>query len=1145
MEMEDTVIRMEVDLAEGKKKCEDLQDKLRCATNKEQTVNELHKQLVEGFEKDKAELVHQLSQLRAENSVLKTENADLGAIKIVHESKVTMLERDMSDWREKFNAINCELEDMKAKVSGFENEKESESEITRLKHELEELWETHKLCKPHALEQAVVIQQLQNLQQDTQRMMKTQDRTHDLESQTFRTMFEEMEKKYRSLLTVEAEIRSQNIQMKQDLLEKGDKITDLESRLSNGTDDDLVDGKRKRMHELSKDLEQAKEIIREQNRQLKSLENGGEVLDMEFSSAHLIEKSSTPTKQSPRSRSPRRGGVASPEKLENLSRKLIGLQQLLRLKNKELEEIRTAHDKRLERLKSLQNDHKLLKEQYRSLEDEYRGKTKKMKPLKRTEPKNLQRENSDAVWNELAFFRNENGNLKTERLMMQEELDNLRVMASQDAATIHELQVSLQQEKEECLYLRQENLRLLQPRETALEKLENTQAQLKTKETTLEDLQDQNHKLQKDNDKLNSERRALKTEINSCKREVAEKRIEIADLKRDMARLKREILTLKRKRNSKKRLKKKSPLHRQYKEVLDKESNRLNDENDWEEVTTDSETESEYTSGETITTSGSLGIDIVRAAQAAFTGTNNKPTSPRQLKTLASRRQIESIEEHLKRMTFKNETPVKDVDDSEQKQKKIPKVIRYRDMATSPITVHETIKYRSSTAPIRSKNKQMQALKQRIGSLHQQVQVLRQAKSNLNKENNQMKISQEKLSVELDSCNQRLKTARQQVQKLSADVERLQQQNNQLEQQILETNSRSTTPTTLDTRRSDLDWKHLENRLRVSASEVNKLNNQNKSLKQELDGKEILIRSLQEKINRLERDVSQKRILLEDAKLKFKIAQNNANADNTTMEDMEKRLKSLQETHDRQRTTIESLKMRLAVISKERSEYEGLYRKSKIECDKKAKLLQDSETRTADVEVMMSEIEQTAQQQLRALAKKSEVALDTAQEKLANALDKNENYHHFISSLAQVLLSATQHARTLARQRRIEQRKTQREQLRLQRRTSQQPVPVSTVNESSMLTAQRVAKSILNISQSELDDFMKTRLNNDDDDDDDDSEVEDEKVVFDGDIEADRKRDKHWVKRWERILTKNDFSLPLVDCMMEMMDERVQLLTKI
>ena len=40
---------------------------------------------------------------------------------------------------------------------------------------------------------------------------------------------------------------------------------------------------------------------------------------------------------------------------------------------------------------------------------------KKQKKLKRADPKDLRHEDSSAVWNELAYFKNENRNLVTER----------------------------------------------------------------------------------------------------------------------------------------------------------------------------------------------------------------------------------------------------------------------------------------------------------------------------------------------------------------------------------------------------------------------------------------------------------------------------------------------------------------------------------------------------------------------------------------------------------------------------------------------------------------------------------------------------------------------------------------------------------
>jgi hypothetical protein len=61
---------------------------IRSRGNKEKTIDGLHRQVIDGFEKDKFDLSRQLSVLKADVSALKTENADLNAIKIVHQNKI-------------------------------------------------------------------------------------------------------------------------------------------------------------------------------------------------------------------------------------------------------------------------------------------------------------------------------------------------------------------------------------------------------------------------------------------------------------------------------------------------------------------------------------------------------------------------------------------------------------------------------------------------------------------------------------------------------------------------------------------------------------------------------------------------------------------------------------------------------------------------------------------------------------------------------------------------------------------------------------------------------------------------------------------------------------------------------------------------
>ncbi|XP_045081404.1 centlein-like [Coregonus clupeaformis] len=142
--------------------------------------------------------------------------------------------------------------------------------------------------------------------------------------------------------------------------------------------------------------------------------------------------------------------ASSVETERKVEKRIHDLEELLRLKTEENEELRRAHEKRHERLRLVQTNYRTVKEQLREVEDAQglpRGRAQQ-----RAEPWQLRQENSDAVWNELAYFKRLNKKLTTHKTNLEEELDVLRVQAAMDRATVQELRMCLQNEQQELLH---------------------------------------------------------------------------------------------------------------------------------------------------------------------------------------------------------------------------------------------------------------------------------------------------------------------------------------------------------------------------------------------------------------------------------------------------------------------------------------------------------------------------------------------------------------------------------------------------------------------------------------------------------------------------------------------------------------------
>ena len=132
-------------------------------------------------------------------------------------------------------------------------------------------------------------------------------------------------------------------------------------------------------------------------------------------------------------------------------------ENLCQAKDDQLETMRIAHQRRLERLLSLEKQYKLLKEHLKS----YMDKESEKSPIEEKQPtlkaandlneKNstematigYTRKDSESLWNEIKFLRVENKNLLAENLELKEEVDLLRVKCDSQREEIETFKVEL------------------------------------------------------------------------------------------------------------------------------------------------------------------------------------------------------------------------------------------------------------------------------------------------------------------------------------------------------------------------------------------------------------------------------------------------------------------------------------------------------------------------------------------------------------------------------------------------------------------------------------------------------------------------------------------------------------------------------
>ncbi|XP_064410129.1 centlein [Latimeria chalumnae] len=851
------------------------------------------------------------------------------------------------------------------------------------------------------------------------------------------------------------------------------------------------------------------------------------------------------------------------------------LEKLVILKSQENGELRKAHEKRQERLQLLQTNYRTVKEQLKELEEDRYGKNKSSKiRSQRAEPWQLRQEDSDAVWNELAYFKQEHKKLLTEKMNLEEELDQLRVSAVTDKATIQELNLCLQHEREELLFRLGEDdaVKSSTPKKNgkeksdkSLQKISDLERKLKVIEKEVKKLREVNAELTKDKSSLKASLSRLQNdaetrekewdellkETREVKREKAELQAMMDELEIEVTSLKRQVADANELRNEREELlrqverlqraldearaaateatkgmscgqcsckstgtkvklktsKKKSSLqhHQAFLNQSIKEMSTVFEnfnKDGWEDMSGDSDPSE--------TTSESLGELIVKSANNHLSlpegdDENRENRVPRSFPCARKNNQLQKAEGHL--------------------QEKRP-ASRKRTCLNSdlklPVLFTKGCRENRRRIVVQKRGHTVGALQQRIVCLQQHITALQNGKRLALTATKELKETNKKLTSQLNLANQRLNISKQVAQRLTSDLAEFQRQREELERQLDQMKEQLTqatrsaeeqpSPTLCQTtpakpsKSTELEVKQLQSKLKNSANEMAKHTSSIKALKNDILEKEQQMREQQEKVARMERDINMKRQLIEDLKSRVKACQETDKTYKEMLRDLEKKVKALTEECSNKKTSIDSLKQRLNIVTKEKTHYDHMYCKVKDELDKKNQKLCDLEAKVIEVESTMTQLEATASQQLHALAVQSEQALEVIQKKLQSSNAQIEEFVTFIKLVAKELQNCVQETRTQIR--------------RTKKRQSSQ----GCLSKQSINRAQFLAASILNISQSDLEEILDAE----------EGESEETKAAI--------RSDQKWLNQIQEILKGQlPFAAHLMEAVMYKIKERTEL----
>ncbi|XP_053156335.1 centlein isoform X2 [Hemicordylus capensis] len=1172
-----------------KDKIQELKDTKECALRKEEQSRLVIKNLEEeneGLSTRYADLLNDLEKLRKQEAQWRIEKSGI-------DGKIKNLEADLTEARGQMEVLHRRCNDLVSQLSVKQAElTEKDLDAAKVRKELQELQNLYKQNTEHAAQQAELIQQLQALNMETQKVLRTQEDAHTAETISCQKVYNELTIFFENLKASENQLRQSQVSLKNQLLEKEQQIKQLEEQLQQALcsvpSPQGTHPKRKQefQHYSLSELEY---LITSQKTEIKLLQEKLKRANRTLANHSLCsrdfldcsnaragkEYKETPVKRS-RSLSPKSFLKESEElnKLKIAGKKIENLEKTLQLKIRENDELRQAHEKRKERLQMLQTNYRAVKKQLKHWEEGYSKPGSGKSGKERSDPHQLCQEDSDAVWNELAFFKKEHKKLLIEKLNLEEDLDQMKVRESMDKAKIQELNICLQQEREELLFRlgEEDGVRNSTPKKNVKEISAETLQKVSQLERRLKGFERESRKLKEVNKELTKDASDLKTSLKQhreeaetrerelekllkklieVKKDKSDLQLMIDGLEREVASLKRQVAEANSLRNenedllsqvkqlqssldqarivgsvarveatcgqcrcksasAKVKLKtgKKKSLVEHHQSFLNQSIKVMSgvfenfSKDGWEDMSESSDSE--------ILASENLGTEIPKTAQPIPLMDKND----NQVQNRKEENQMPPDSTHLEgKHELCHKKQNKDADAATFQRKKTPN--------SAPINNVYREKRRNTVV---QKLGCSVSLWGRITSLQQQLAILQNSKKTALSSLKKFKEANKKLTSQLHRTEQRLQTRKQTVQTLMSNLTELQREKSDLQGKLdhltqstklreglspVTSGHTGTTPAT-PLKNVDLEMKQLQCKLKNANNEITKQSSTIKSLKNEVQGKEQQMQELQEKISRMERDISMKRHLIEDWRLRMKANQEKEKTSNETLQTLEEKVKALTEDCSNKKTSIDSLKQRLNVATREKAQYEQMYRKAKEELEKKELKLTSLEGKMAEAECVMTELETTASQQLYGLARQSEQALEVVQKKLVMANDKVQEFITFVKTLATELQHNVKEMRT---------------RIRCAKKMEQEKKCGSSISKESVSRAQHLAASILNISKSDLDDILDVE---------DDEEIEQMKMEYES--------DKEWMSYLQKLLEGQfPFASYLMDAVLEKLNEQKKL----
>nr|XP_046272471.1 centlein [Scatophagus argus] len=483
------------------------------------------RQVVRALEEEKEGLTSRCAALRADLEEKERQANDQQDQRDAAQARVKDLEEELhSAWKE-LSSLQSHSGSLEAQLSLKDREVAAkEAQLSQLRRDYAEVQTLYRQSAEHAAEQNHLIKQLEGLNLDTQKVLRNQEEAHTADTTSYQRLYKELSQCYQALVSSEASLRQSHQELSSLLAQKDQHSLQLQAQLQQQQEQLRLQQQQQQQQQahhtalLPSPSRQTnfKAVVSEQvHAATRRSSPGPDLASTQISGPGLgdrtLQRRSTssvrgqqgaPVQRS-RSLSPASSVEVGSGRGRRAEQRIQDLEELLQLKMEENEELRRAHDKRRERLCLIQTNYKTVREQLKEMEKSNGLPGGRMQ---RAEPWQLRQENSDAVWNELAYLKNLTRKLLIEKAGLEEELDVLRVQTAMDRATVKELHLCLANEHQEllCKVVKERQVKSSTPKKLSVssERMEQSFKKIEQLEWRMRSLEEETVRLRDEKEQL-------------------------------------------------------------------------------------------------------------------------------------------------------------------------------------------------------------------------------------------------------------------------------------------------------------------------------------------------------------------------------------------------------------------------------------------------------------------------------------------------------------------------------------------------------------------------------------------------------------------------------------------------------------------